>query len=498
MVMLPKSKFYRFLEMVPGALVWGTLIGAIVLSFVRPLWALFFIIVFDLYWLFRVIYFVFYLTLSWTRFRHDAAIDWSQKLAEERPEWRTYWHLLFLPTYKEDIEVLRTTFRALRDSDYPKDRIIIVFAGEAREGQQFLDKAKLLEQEFGALFSRFIVTVHPSELPDEIPGKGSNMFFAGHVAKEYIDAQKIPYENVIVSAFDIDTAVHPQYFSYLTYKYITTPDPLHASYQPIALYNNNIWESSAMIRLAAWGTTFWLMTELPRSERLFTFSSHSMPFKALVDVGFWEKDIVTEDSRIFLQCFLHYDGNYRVVPLYLPVSMDTVTTGHYVKSLKALYLQQRRWAWGIEHFPYMVWHFLRKKNIPFRKKGKFVWNLAEGMYSWVTAPLLIFILGRLPFIAGGDAVSQSVLFQMTPHVLEWIMRAAMIGMIASALLTAQLLPKPPAGVPQYRRLHIFWQWIFLPISLIAFGSIPAIDAQTRLMLGKYLGFNVTEKVRSKK
>lgn len=496
--MLPKSKFYRALEIIPGALVWGTLFGAVILSFVKPLWAIIFIVVFDLYWLFRVIYFVFYLSLSWRRFKADSKIDWWQKLPKDLPQWGELWQVVFLPTYKEDINVLRTTFKALNDSYFPKDRLIVVLAGEEREGTAFNDKAALLRKEFGAMFPHFLQTVHPQGLPDEIPGKGSNLNFSGHQAKEYIDRTGIPYENIIVSSFDVDTAVHKQYFAYLAYRYLTTPERERASYQPIALYNNNIWEAPALVRLAAWGTTFWLMTELPRSERLFTFSSHSMPWQALVDVGFWEKDIVTEDSRIFLQCFLRYRGNYRVVPLYLPVSMDTVTTGSYIGSLKALYFQQRRWAWGIEHFPYMAWHFLKLKAIPVRKKIKFMWNLGEGMYSWATAPILIFLLGQLPFFFGESTVGHTVFFQATPPVLKWIMRAAMIGMVISAALTLQLLPPVPKGVSRHRRFHIFWQWLLLPISLIGFGSIPALDAQTRLMLGKYLGFNVTEKVRPQK
>ena len=254
-----------------------------------------------------------------------------------------------------------------------------------------------------------------------------------------------------------------------------------------------MWDSPAIVRVAAFGTTFWLMTELTRPERLFTFSSHSMSFRTLVDVGFWQKDIVTEDSRIFLQCLLHYNGEYSVTPMYIPVSMDTVSGDTLWKSLVNLYKQQRRWAWGVEHFPYLMSRFYGNKKFPWQKKIFYIWTLGEGMYTWATAPLIIFFLGYLPFWFASSSDRFAVLFQNTPHTLEIIMRLAMVGVFVSAILSFTLLPHQPSHKEPKSKFIFALQWILVPITFILFGSIPAIDAQTRLMLGRYLGFNVTQK-----
>jgi hypothetical protein len=317
----------------------------------------------------------------------------------------------------------------------------------------------------------------------------------GLKAKELLDSLGLDYKDVIASGFDCDTVTHPQYFSYLTFKYLTHPRPLRTSYQPMAFYDNNIWQSSGPVRIMAFGTTFWLMGELVRPERLSTFASHSMPFQALVDVGFWQKDIVTDDSRIFLQCLVHYDGDYAVTPLYLPVAMDAVSGDSLWGSVKNLYNQQVRWAWGIEHFPYLVSRFWRNRRFPRRKKIWQLWTLIEGMYTWATAPLLIFVLGRLPLLVASEEVRQSVFFQNTPHTLEILMTLSMLGIFFTAIMSLAMLPPPPSGTRKSAWVVFFLQWLMVPITFTTLGSFPAIDAQTRLMRGKYLGFVVTRKKR---
>ncbi len=489
-----QKKRHRRLEFVPASLVWLTLIGAIILSFANPIWAVYFIIAFDLYWFFRVLYFVIFLTISWRRHRGAVDIDWEAEL-KKTAGWERLRHLVFLPTYKEDIEILRATFRSLSTAKVDPKTMIVVLAGEERAGREaFLARAEAIRAEFGDRFLRMIVTVHPSDTVGDIAGKGSNLHYAGPFAQKAVDELGLAYEDVIVSTFDVDTIAHPQYFAHLAKTYLDTPDRTHASYQPVVLYSNNIWDAPAIVRIAAFGTTFWLLSELVRPDRLFTFSSHSMPFKALVDVGFWQRDVVSEDSRIYLQCFLRYDGNYRVIPLYVPVSMDAVMAPKWIGSLINLYKQQRRWAWGAEHFPYLSINFKAKeKTIPFRKRVSTLWVLVEGMYTWATAPLLIFLLGWLPLNVARLSSRPEIVFQNAPITLQWIMTFAMLGVFASAILSLPLLPSRPRHKNPYLQVVMLLQWMLLPFTFIIFGAVPAIDAQTRLLLGRRLGFWVTPK-----
>ncbi|MDP2693063.1 MAG: glycosyltransferase family 2 protein [bacterium] len=493
--MLSDYQKYRIYEILPGLSIWLSIFLMFFLTFTKPLWLVYFIIIYDIYWVLKVFNFSVYLIIAWRRLKRTQSIDWFNKILS-LDNLDSKRHIIFLTVYNEEWNVVEPAIRSVTDSVYDKSKFTLVIAGEERKKENFEIISSKTKEFFGDKFNEIVCVMHPMNLLDEIPGKGSNMHYAEREMHKYVDQKGWNYDNVIVTIFDIDTVCDKYYFSYLTYLYCTNSAPTRTSYQPVALYNNNMWESPSVLRVMAFGTTFWLMTALAQQDSLVTFSSHSMSFRALVDAGFHDKRIVSEDSRIFYQCFLAYNGDYKVTPMYIPVSMDTVRDDNWWESIKNLYKQQRRWAWGVEHVPYLIWEFKKKgKLIPRWKKIKWIWNEWEGKWSWSLVAIIITFLPRLPLAIASDSIKQSALYFNAPFLLQYLITGAMMGLLLSALLSFPLLPKVPKSHPKHRYITIVFQWLLLPFSMIFVSAIPAIDAVTHLMFGKYLGFNVSQKKR---
>jgi hypothetical protein len=489
---------YRFFEMIPGIISLGTLLGVFVFSWLVPSGVSIFIIIFCFYYLFRVLYFSLHQVFAYFTVKKNLKKDWLKDL-HKFPQWKNIYHIIIFPTYKEGKQIIQESIDSLIKSNYPKEKLIVVLAVEERAGKEFEEQAKIIEAKYSDKFYKFLVCVHPDNIKGEIGGKGSNTAYAGKEVKEkIIDKLNIPYENILVSTFDIDTKVFPQYFSCLTWYYLTEENPERASYQPIPIYNNNIWKANAFSRVVSTSNTFWQMIQQERSEKLTTYSSHATPGRVFFEVGY-PANVVSDDSRIFWRAYLKYDGNYKVVPIYYLVSMDAVMAKNFFKTAINQYKQQKRWAWGCIEIPYIMFGFLKNKKIPFWSKFSHIYTIIDGFWSWATAALLLFLLGWLPIILGGEKFNFTVLSFNLPILTSRIMTVSMLGMMVSAILSTLLLPPVPKTMKWYLRWYkkstVFLQWVFLPITLILFGSIPALDAQIRLMLGRHMGFWVTEKVR---
>src|SRR3989344_2533587 len=487
----------RAFGILPGALSWLTLIGLTILAFLVPFWIAVFIIVFDVYVLVRAVYMSIHLVYAYRRLRKMKDIDWVAQCKRASPDlsWEKINHIVVVPTYNESLAVLRTTLQALAQVDFPLSRLHIVVGFEERAQPEARERAARLSQEFGTTFGTLLTTFHPDNLPGEKPVKSANANWAVKKAEARLVQQGIGIDHILVSNFDSDTVVSPDYFAYLTYAFITHPDRYHVSYQPLPLYNNNVWDAPAFSRVIATGSTFWQMIESTRPERLVTFSSHSLTLQALKDVGYWQKDIISEDSRIFWQCLLHYDGNYATEPLYTTVSMDAALAPGWWQTLKNQYVQKRRWAWGIENFPYLAEGFLRNKKIPKRTKWSYLFRTLEGHLSWSTSAIIAAGLGWLPLLLGGPEFHSTVLSYSLPRMTRTLMSIAMGGLIISATLSLLLLPPRPKEQSRLKYVFLILQWMLVPVIATLLSAFPALDAETRLMLGRDLNFNVMQKGR---
>ncbi|MFA6251959.1 MAG: glycosyltransferase family 2 protein [Candidatus Paceibacterota bacterium] len=502
-----ERKLYRFFEMLVPLLSLAVLFISACLSFALPFWVAIFIILYDLYWLFRTIHFYFYLRSSYAKMKKNEEEDWIAKLDELKTpknglkvnNWREdIYHLLILPTYKEPLEVVHQTFTNLSKVEYPKDKMIVVLACEEADRENATIISEKIKQDFGETFFKFLVTWHPRGIEGEIPGHGANDAWASKKAKELIiDELNIPYENIIVSSFDIDACVYPKYFGCLTYMYLTVEKPWRASYQPVPLYLNNIWQTPPISRVFSFSATFWHTMNQEQPEKLVTFSSHSMSFKALSDVGFKQVNVVSDDSRIFWQCFFEYDGDYRVEPMFFPISMDANCAQNTFTTVKNIYHQQKRWAYGVGEVPYYLFACLKNSKISLKKKLIMGWDLIEGHVSWAVSSILIFGLGWLPILFGGPKFTETLLAYNLPRTTSTILTVNMLGLIGSIYLSMVLLPKRPKETGVFKYVLMVIEWMLIPFITIFFSSVPALHAQLHWLFGKYMGFWVTPKVRKK-
>ncbi len=491
-------RIYRMLEILPGFMSWGTLFLLVLASWQKPAWAAIFVIAFDLYWLIKSIYLSTHLRANWKMMRKNMMMDWEERLKNFKYD--HLWHMVILPFYKEEYDVISDCLESLLKAKYKREKMIIVLASEERAGETARETTKMIFEKYGDKFAHFISTVHPKDIAGELAGKGSNISWAAEKARtEILDKNGIKYEDVIVSAFDVDTMVYPQYFLCLTWNFLVAENPYRSSFQPVPFYNNNIWDAPAFSRVVATSGTFWQMMQQERPERLATFSSHSIPFKTLYEVGYWQKNMVSEDSRIFWNCLLNYNGDYRVVPISYPVSMDANVGATFWQTVKNVYAQQRRWCWGTaENFSYLLFGFIKNKSIPLKKRIRLALVQIEGTWSLATNPLIIFMLGWLPLVLGGEEFNASLLSYNLPRITRDLMTVAMLGLILSATVSMWLLPPRPQKYRVSKYLFMLLQWALIPITIPIFGAIPGLDAQTRLMLKKYMGFWVTPKHRKQK
>lgn len=525
-----RSKSYRFFEILPGLLSYGMLILLVVLSIISPLAAAVYLLLLIITLLVKAIGIAFHTITGYGRLTRAQTIDWHRRLEQLEDPVASYheeshahsqgfgfaihkqnlkrlaarpdafprpssvYNAVIVATYNETYEILEPTIQSLATASYGNDHLIVVLAYEARGGEATKKTVERLHKQFEHTFKAFHIVEHPADLPDEVVGKGANVTYAGHFLKGWLDRQGIPYEQVIVTTLDSDNRPHASYFDYVTYEYIVHEDRKHYAYQPVSLFLNNIWDAPAPMRVLATGNSFWNIISSMRPHLLRNFASHSQPMDALAEMGFWSKRTIVEDGHQYWRSYFHFKGDYMVMPIYVPIYQDAVLSETYARTLKAQFIQLRRWAYGASDIPYVATRVLsRRRTVPFWAGFVRLIRLIDSHVTLASLAILVAIGGWVPLLVNSQA-GRDIAAHQLPEVISNIQRIAMVGLFITIFLGLKMLPPRPERYKRHRSLAMIAQWALMPITSIVYSSLSAFNAQTHLLLGKYLDkFDVTEK-----
>lgn len=515
-----KTRLYLFYEKLPALMSWSLLATPLILSLVSARATVFFILAYLLLWFLRAIALNFRVLQGWGTMKLHQGLDWgkllddlqNRRVSVKRPKWHKtnierlekypapvkpseVIHAVIIATYNESRDTLEPTIQSVLSSMYDMKKVILVLAYEERGGKDTERQAKELVRDYGDDFMFAEAIKHPVNIPGEVVGKGGNITYAAKKLVRLLKKEKIDPARVIVTTLDSDNRPHPNYLPALTYTYCLCPNPEHISFQPIPMFTNNIWDAPAPMRVIATGNSFWMVIQSLRPHMLRNFSAHAQSMRALIDTDFWSVRTIVEDGHQFWRTYFRYEGKHEVYPIFVPIYQDAVLADGYRRTLKAQFIQLRRWAWGASDIAYLMTNaFHRPNKIPLYDRIGKAFRLMEGHLSWATAPPILLFSAFIPVLFNSDDIAANQL----PNIASAIQRVAMIGLFITLFLSLKALPPKPTRYKKHRTFFMIIQWGILPLTTLGYSATSALYSQTRLALGKYLDkFDVTEKAVKK-
>ena len=483
----------RALEILPGTVSWFLILFPIWGSFVIPNIVAYYIIAFSVYWFYRSMTTAFMAILGYFKLHTFQVYDWMGDVVSF-PDWKRINHIIVVPTYKEPIQTLRRTLDKLKEQTFPLKNIHIMLSFEDREGDVARDKAKLLLGEYQNTFGHLWVTYHP-DLPGEVKGKSSNTSWGAKESKRLlVDQFGIDIDYVTITSEDADALLHPSYFACLTYHFLDSPARYTTIWQAILMFYNNIWKVPLLIRVFSSSATIMSLAMLARRDRLINFSTYTASLKMIDSIGYWDTDVIPEDWRLFFKAFFALEGKVTVEPLFLPIMADAAEAEGIWKTYSNQYEQVKRWAWGVSDTPYIVSRWVMAETIPFWEKSIRVFRVLEDHFLWPVNWFAITIGALLPPLLNKD-FSRTIIGKTLPQVTSGILTLCLLALVVMIILNNKLRPRRVGRrIPVLSFLFEALEFVTLPVVGLFFTAIPGIDAHTRLMLGKYIEYKVTEKV----
>jgi len=488
-----ENTVYRLLEILPGFVSWNIILFPYWGILVIPNVVAYFILAYNIYWFYQSLQIAITGVVSHFRIQAAMQYDWVKDL-KTFPDWKKIKHIIIIPTYKEPVHTLQRTLDAIAKQTLPKKQLFVVLAMEKNEPEEEREgKLKILKKEFSKKLPNFYVTIHKL-VSGEIAGKSSNERYAAIWAKKnIIDKKNMDIKYVMATSCDADHKYHKNLFAALTFKFLDEPQREKRFWQPTILFYNNIWKLPAITRVTNTLSSLGHLSYQPRKDRLINVANYSLPFKLLHEVGYWDPDKIPEDYNIFFKSYYKKRGGIEVEPLYLPVYADAAQGTSVLKTLKNEYEQKKRWAWGVSDDPWIIKNYLLVPGVPFWEKTMRLLTVVQTHFLWPVHFFLLSVGLQIPVLLN-PRFARTTLGYTVPKLSRAILMLSAAFLIVLLLIDRMYKPKRPDTFPAWRVLLSPIEYVLMPVAGFLFGALPGIDAHTRLMLGKYIQYKVTEKV----
>jgi hypothetical protein len=203
--------------------------------------------------------------------------------------------------------------------------------------------------------------------------------------------------------------------------------------------------------------------------------------------------VIPEDSRFYWKAFFTFGERFSVKSVYLPIYGDSPNSRDYASTHMSQYNQIKRWAWGITDVPYVMARFFKHPEIPLWLRFRRFMNLFLNHLNWIFLPVLLLFGASVPIWVSVDfsLTDMGQVLWSTSGVLLAITLSTVVFFI---YFETALLPPKPADWPAWKRLAIYGQYFLYPMVGLVLSVLPALEAHTRLLFGRYLEYRVTEKV----
>lgn len=484
--------FYRLAESFVPLLTWTVITFPVWFSPFHPAIVSYFILAFTLYFMFKSVRTVYFAYISFHLMNKASRVDWLGRLIKHGGYSKVV-HFFLITNYKEQSEKVEKTITRIKEQKYPKikENVHLVLAMEEREGEEAKARSKQLTKKFAKYFAGFYTTYHRLE-EGEVIGKASNETFAAKFIDRKVKKMRIDPRKVLITICDADSLLPLKYLSYLTFEFLADEErDYHFYWAPVLLYNN-FWQLSFLVRIHSILSSILRFSFLSQKEDLIQISTYTTNLWLLRQVGFWHTDIIPEDWHIWLQAFFKFGEKVRTMPIYLPVSADAVIAKGIFKTFKSRYEQEKRWAWGASDIPYAIKKSFETPQIkPLIKLRKLI-LLIETHLFWPTAFFVLTLSSSIPPLVN-PVFKRTVMGFLLPKLASAILTISSFLLLFVLYFDHKMREKMKVKTRLRNLPLLFVQWYFLPLVSFVFASLPALEAHTRLLLGKKIEYKVTEK-----